>query len=622
MFQFGSALMRAVRGREGLLAVLSVAIAFHAVAYHYLEAYYAKNLPHYDSMGSYITMFEIINHYRAEGFMGALPIASGDFMSWMQGYFALFGAAFLNTTPESVQLLNSLAMLAFMLSIYAAAKAYGASEPKAYLLSLMVFLPDVFYDWLGGMLDMRRDFAFISFLGATFFLFFAFVQNRRPVTSALLGLTAGLTVYTRDNAIFFLVLIMAPILLAWLAAEWRSSRSLPLRRLFPAVFVAMLLILPWLYFNLASTLARRLNPFVIYGAGDSPWSSFLAHWVKPLALMFGWPGTYPSGLDAWEPPTELGRMLGAQLVAALLGGLGGPHATLFLTMLGVAIGGVVLWQLKRQGYLEWQIRRQNYGLGWVVVAGAWALVATYFVICVVVGLRALEYSSAQIPFFPSLLFFFSLLFGAGISLSRSNALSPRSVAALCGLSTLLVISWAILRMEVKAPEQTPHYISLARRLANTLVADGRAVSVAYLWHETISYDTLRFYGAQAGTRFGAEKFRFTFQGQRHDFAVGVPPGVSPEDMSHAAHEQIEQNADYVVLCTTAGTYSRKGHPLFLYEHGQPMVDALLHSENFAHVFEFEMWGQSFVLLKRQGKRRNAGQPAVLQSQALLLAARR
>lgn len=591
-------LIELVKNRSGLLSIFAVAALFHALAYYYVAVFYRNNLPHYDSIGSYTVMFEIINSFHAEGFAAAFSKSLTFWLSWLQSLFALFGAFFLSTTPEGLQLLNSIALLAFMLGVYAAAKSYDLSETKAFLLALMVFLPDVFYDWWGGVIDMRRDFTFVSFLGATFFMFFALVRKPGRAKSVMLGLLAGLTVYSRDASIFFLAIVMGPIVLAWLVCDWRRSLLQKLQRLLPAFAAAMVMVLPWLYANIGLALARRLDPFVMYGTGDR-WESFMSHWAKPLALMFGRLGRHPSGIDGWSPLTQLGQMLGAKQAAGFLGAVGGAHATLPLTILGLLIGGAILWKLRRIGYIQFHNPHSSHGAGWMVAGGAWALVSTYIVICYVVALKPLDYSSSQIPFFPSLLFFFSLLFALGIAVSSNYALPRKMTVTAVALVTFLVFLLAILRMEVKAPEPSSRYVGTAHRLAEIFDEDGKNISVAYLWHDTISYDTLRFYSAASGASSRVKKFLFSLDGTWLDFAVAVPAGVSPEKMLHAAREQIEQEADYVVLCKSEGAYDRKENLMFLFKYGQPMVDALIRSEKFKQVFEFEMYKQTFVVLKRR-----------------------
>jgi hypothetical protein len=66
----------------GFAALLAVAAVFHILEYHYLKNAYATHMPHYDSMGSYMYMYEVRNALHAEGFFPALKLASGHFLSW------------------------------------------------------------------------------------------------------------------------------------------------------------------------------------------------------------------------------------------------------------------------------------------------------------------------------------------------------------------------------------------------------------------------------------------------------------------------------------------------------------------------------------------------------------
>lgn len=582
-------LSNVLRKYSGLLAIFFVVAVFHILSYNYVAAFYRSNLPHYDSMGSYTTMFGIMNLFHAEGFLVALTVSSTHFLSWLQSLFALLSAPFLSATPEGVQLLNTLALLTLMLGIYTAAKAYGAGEVKAYLLSLMVFLPDVFFDWWGGMMDMRRDFAFVSLLGATFFIFFAFIRRPTRAISMMLGLLSALVVYSRDNSIFLLALIMVPIASFFVLADLKNRRLSILKGLAPGVGVGIILIIPWAYANLSLTLERRLNPFVIYGAGDSPWRSLVSHWDKPLALMFGRLGPMPTGNGGWSLLSPLGEALGADWAIRNFGPYTLPLTMLLLSMIGVTF--LTQWRNMR---MESKVMPLS-----LMASGAWALMVTYFVICYVVGLMPLDYSSAQIPFFPSLLFFFALFFVVGMAISAKGVPSQRGLAMIAVAVTLLVMAFSILRMEAKAPEPTARYVGVAQRLISMFAESGKDVSVAYLWHDTISIDTLLFYSAQSGAQTHFRKFTYSFDGRELDFAVALPNGVDPAKMSDSVRRQIESRADYVVLNASKGIYSQDRHDLFLFRYGQQTVDSLLQSSRFKRVYEFDLWAKPFVVLKRR-----------------------
>ncbi len=145
----------------GLVLLLLTGFMFHIVAYHVVGKFYDCQLPHYDSGGSYTFMNTVIQQYRFNGFVDALAHAKKYHLAWLQSFFALGFAPFLDTTPQSLQLYNSLCFFLLLLSIFLAAKGYGASEIKAYSISLIAFLPDVFYAWGGGIMDLRRDPAFV-----------------------------------------------------------------------------------------------------------------------------------------------------------------------------------------------------------------------------------------------------------------------------------------------------------------------------------------------------------------------------------------------------------------------------------------------------------------------------
>ncbi len=583
----------------GIILVLVTALVFHVLSYFYVKAFYEQNLPHYDSVGSYTLMFEIMNTYHRDGFMAALGDPSNYFLSWLQWLFAVLGAPLLSATPESLQILNSLALLIFMLSIYFAAKAYGAGTLKAYMIALIVFIPDVFYDWWGGMMDLRRDFAFFSLLGATFFTFFNYVWLPTKIKAIFLGLLIGLTVFSRDNAIFFVVFIILPMAICWFISKVYSKNGNPFKEILSVFLTSMAFILPWIYFSFNKSMARRLDPFTAYGGGADRWDSFMAHWEKPFQLMFGRVGDSPREFEFWTPLTPLGNYLGGKDLLSYMGHMaGGVKATLPITGGWLVSVGLIILIFNRVGWVNLKMPKWSKWL-WLLAAGIWALLVTYFMICYVVALKPLDFSSAQIPFFPSLLLFFSFLFIVGISIHSSDRLSK---AALNVIATMFVASLfvvVVLRLEAKAPEPTKKYVAIAKQLTTIFSEGNRGPSIAFIWHDTISYDTLAFYNAQLDKPNKLEKFRYYFEGNSLDFAVSKPSSVNQVKMLLAMKQQIDANADYVVVSPKPGVYNNYSHHFFVFQYGQDLVDTLLNDDRFHQVISYELWGTPFVVLKRK-----------------------
>ena len=550
----------------GWAAVALTVAAYHAIAAGYVAAFYARLLPHYDSIGSYIMMFDVMNAYDAAGFAKAAALASGFFLSLLQSGFALLAAPLSPPrSPAVVQLYNTLCLAAFMLSLYSAARSLGAPRWNAYLASLLPLLPDVFSDWWGGLSDLQRDPAFVSLLGATFFVWFSFVwrPSRRKALAA--GLLAALTLASRDTAPFIVAGAMGPIVLASAVFLWKRGMLRELRWGAWGLLLFGALAAPALYLALIPTLQRRLSAFH-YGMGASPAESFAAHWAKPFQIMFG------RGAD-----------------------------TLTLTLVGLAVLLVLVAALRWRRLVSVDARRlSDARLIAAVAGGVWVAVCIYLIVCVLVGLQALNYSETKFPFYPTLLLFISMLFAAVTSLRTAPGLTRVAAGAAALGVAAAVLGLNAARLDFRLNERLspePHYVALGKRLADFFAAQGDSVVIAFIWHDTISFDTLRFYLAEKRVASPPRKFLYTAGGASLDFAIGSTGGLAPEVLLAAIRDQVRRHADFVVVNAGADAYSKPGHHMFIFREGKPVVDSFLHDGKFRVEMEYELWGQQIRVLR-------------------------
>ena len=61
-------------------------IAFHILTVGHIVDFYARNIPHYDSVGSYIFGFQVIDTYHRDGWRAAFDQASTNSLSITQSY--------------------------------------------------------------------------------------------------------------------------------------------------------------------------------------------------------------------------------------------------------------------------------------------------------------------------------------------------------------------------------------------------------------------------------------------------------------------------------------------------------------------------------------------------------
>lgn len=545
-------------------------------------------------------MFELAKMVRAGEVSHAVGIAANGYLSWLQGYFAITTAHITEPTPQGQQLLNNLCLLFSLLSIFIAAKAYGGSDLRAYLLSLIPLLPDGIYDWWGGLPDMRRDFAFLTLLTSAYFLSLAYFVRETKWLALLTGVALGLTIWSRDNAIVILLFILGPMYLWRVSKAVRISNKKLMLNLIQPWIVGILIAAPYLYFATAMAIERRTNPFVVWGGGDSAWQSFVYHWDKPLALIFGRLGDLTSNIEAWQPLTSFGEFANLKYLVSSLGVAGGVPATLPVTLVLFALLLCILIVLgfKRAITMDTETFRNRKE---IAIWGAWACLAMYLILCAAVKLERLSLSETQIPFFPSLLLFYSLAFVFGMGVTSCKPMNNRMRIVVTLSISLIVLIGMALRLELKTPEQTGRYVSTAENILKSIASENDSPVLAFLWHDTISFDTLKFYSAQMERSFDIQKFRYRYKDREIDTSAPLPKGEDPVAMMREMLGQAKLNADYVIANTVTERYATSSHPMALFSHGDHLVAALLADKNFESVYEYALWNDGFVVLRNKSR---------------------
>ncbi len=588
------------RGRLAWALFIIISCLLYGVTNFYVEVFYVKNLPHYDSVGSYTFMFELAKMVRAGEVSHALEMAANGYLSWLQGYFAITTAHIIKSTPQGLQLLNNLCLLFAMLSIFIAAKAYGSGDLRAYILSLTPLLPDGIYDWWGGLTDMRRDFAFLTLLTSAYFLSLACLVRESKGLAILTGVALGLAIWSRDNAIVILLFILGPMYLWRFSKAARLSNKKLMFNLIQPWIVGILIAAPYLYFATTKAIERRTNPFVVWGGGDSAWQSFVYHWDKPLALIFGRLGDHSSHIEAWQPLTSFGEFVNLKYLASLMGVAGGVPATLPVTIVIFALLLCVLAFLgfKRAITMDTETFRNHKE---IAIWGAWACLAMYLILCAAVKLEKLSLSETQIPFFPSLLLFYSLAFVFGMGVTSCKPMNNRMRIVVTLSISLLVLIGTAVRLELKTPEQTGRFVATVENILQSIATErGRSI-VAFLWHDTISFDTLKFYSAQMEGPDDIQKFRYRYKDREIDTSAPLPKGEDPVAMMREMLGQAKLNADYVIANKVTERYATSSHPMALFSHGDHLVATLLADKNFEPVYEYALWNDGFVVLKNKSR---------------------
>lgn len=576
----------------GLYMLFALAIFYWVLTYVYVRKFYEVNLPHYDSMGSYTLMFHIIGSLEKGDLIAAISIAASNFLSWLQGFFPIIFFWFLDKTPESVQILNCGSSLIAAISIYLCAKKHNASEGAAFIASTLIYIPDIFYDWWSGMLDMRRDFSFIAFLIAFYFYLFLFIKKPSKKNAVLLGLLGSATVYSRDSAIVYLVLFSVPGVLFYFYENINGLRS-AIKKIIPTLVVFTSLTFPYFYLNYALILDRRFNPFVMFSGGLDFITSMQINWSKPFSLLFGSLGNIPTGNYGWPLLNPAMSNIGAEFSRDIFGFRTLPLSLLFLSSLFIlsflTISSFRLDSFKAI-FRELPVNR-------FILSGLWTLLVTYTLMVAWYGHKEM---GSMIDFMPTLVCFFSIGFYFITSLNITFTYKKFGFAFFITIYILLLIWISILKIESKAPQSQVNLLPVARQLAKIVNSNSSLDknSVAYLWHDGISIDTLYFYNAIDGIKSNFKKFTFTFNGRSLDYAVTVPVGVSHHDMLNAFELELIQKAKFIIINNSPDAYNQKNSEMFLFKYGKPAVDKIISDPRMKKIHEYQVNTESFSIYER------------------------
>lgn len=549
---------------------------FHCYSYLTVKKFYENHLPHYDSIGSLTGMFYIINTFKQDGIFEAFNLSRSSFLSWGQSFFAFLAAPFLDTTPESMQLYNSLCIVIFSISVFIAAKTSGANEIKAFLVSLIVFLPDTFYSWQGGLLDLRRDPAFLSLLGATFFMFFAYIWGPEWKKGIFLGIVAGLTGYSRGNALYFIISIMAFPLFIWAITILKNKDYNKFIHMIKwSIIPFLILSVPNIFYTFIPNFKRHSNPYVSYGFVSDPWESLSTYWNMPLKLMFG-------TIQGYE-----------------------GDGTFFITsffILGLLFFIFILMYFR---FLKINLNfLKSYLYIGFLLSALWTILSTMFLLCIILKWMPMSFHNAKCPFFPSLIglvsFFFVLFMSIEVGLRKIKIFF---VYAIVCILCVTIFSFSAYKIDLKSPPVEPkRHVEIAHELS-AMIKNLNVKQVAFIWFELINIDTLNYYLATKGSKKKISKFLYKSpDGYMLDFATGVPPNTDIKLHQTAIKEQIEKRADFVIVNINPASYANKTHHFFIFRYGQEIIESILKNDKFKKIYSYELWADKawksdFVVLK-------------------------
>lgn len=554
------------RGLLRYTLAIIITAGFHGVAYFALRHYYATHLPHYDSVGSYMMAYRLLALFHHAGLASALHEALHFSLSQTQALFTVIFAPVLSPSPASLQLYNSLCIGVMALAMADLAGRFQLSLWKTAAFLLMIIVPDTFWWWQGGLLDWQRDPSFLCLLTAAVLLFCSHMLEPTPLRGIALGVTAGLTLLSRDSAPLYLLAIFSGPLVLRLALLFR--RTFPADSwlaLLPPALAAAPFLLHYAAFQLEGTLARLGNTYVAFAAGASFLESVRGTAMVPVYLLLGPPGNFGSTLSLNE------------------------------TAFGIAAGTLLLLMVIRRLSFRDVLSRQS---ALVLFAGLWTYLSVSLLLHLYVGIRPFSFNSVKHPFYPTLIAFFCIAFVA-ILTAEIRIRSWSLKAALSAAVLLGLLSVDVARVEIKTPPPEPALVDGAHQMI-TAMGKTEGKIVAALWHEGISYDVLRYYILQHGEQ-PPSKLHFNNEaGVQLDTEIGTPSSDRETAyLMDKLENRIYACADFALVGRNPSVYDNPKHPLMLYTHGRRMIARLLASPTFETIYETKVQGEPVALLRRR-----------------------
>jgi hypothetical protein len=513
--------------------------------------YYNRGLPYYDSVGSYWNMFNIMNIVKSGEFLSGLTGSLNYSLSWLQSFFALATAHMFPAKPEYVIILNYLCLIVSMYSIKIFCLNLGMSKNKAGILSLLPLFPAASVSWVGGLIDMRRDFSYICLLCSGYFFTLIFYYNPGKKTAFATGILLALTQWSRGNALPYIMVIICPILIIFIFLLLRKRlNTKKYKAVIYGIISFLILAIPFYYFNLQSIFNKYV--YGSWGIGQSRFESTKAFFGSLFLLLFG-PGK---------------NMLVYNLIFLL--------AAVFL-----------IYFLRKSGII---LVRFN-----CTKKTRFLLFSSSFVILLMFILNSLIFgigkSGGIIPYLPVLIGFYSLVIYIAtltdVRFKRFNKVFNYWLIMFC------VIILSIFRISSDMPTVNPKLKEQAESAASLFKQEGIDSNIAYLWLDHINVHDLNFYLTQQGSN----PIR-TNSVLSPGVDLEMPPvsGVSIPSQITALKNGIYLKK-YIVISDDPSDYANpEGFFLFL-KHGKDIVGEILNDKNMVELVNFRNGNKNMLLIR-------------------------
>jgi hypothetical protein len=550
------------------LAVVGSSLALYALTFLVVRRHYAEFPPHYDSIGIYASLFEMVNQIHRSGIASVLNIAYFNGTSWLLPAYTLAIAWLPVTSPERLVSLNFVLLLAAQASIVVFGQTFGWSRLRQIVCALVPLVPGALYAWDGGIEDLRRDVQLVLLALAILFLSLAYVSQPSIWRGLALGLLVGLAQWSRDNAASVVGIVALPAIVLAIAQARSSGGFAWLVRLAAVPLVVFLLLaVPYYAATLPQTLLRYETS--VWGVGESRLESLQAWWWMPASVLHG-------------GDSRLGGRVRAALVTGTLA---------FAALVTMSL----LW---RRG----AVSLRTAGLGepgssLLLASGAWVVVAVVLYNALLLGYGARWHG---VPFLPAYVGIVALMIGLLGAVRREPGAHGRLIAWVAGVGAVLLVVSAPARMILNQPPPLGEAGVNAIRSAAFEIAD-RAGNrpVALLAYDTLSRHHAAYYLAQSGRPHLTEFEQVAVaSGDPIDLDQPIRADDTPDTLRARLDTALRRWADFALVYTDTNRYADPRETLWPYLLGKPVVDGLLADPGWKPVAYFTLRERDLVLLEK------------------------
>jgi hypothetical protein len=554
------------------VAVVGWSLALYGLTFLVVRRHYQEYPPHYDSIGMFSAMFEIVNELQRQSVATVAASAFAVGLSWLQPAYAMLLAWAPLKSPEGMVSLNFVLLVLAQLSILTYARTFGWSPLRQIVAATIPFVPGALYAWDGGIQDMRRDIQLLLLALAVLHLSLAYVAAPSWQRGAALGLLVGLAQWSRDNAAPVILLVCAPAVV-YAVALCRARGGVPGLARLGLVPVATFAILAVPYYMATLPLTIERYSTSVWGIGESRLESLLAFWNMPFNVLLGGDSRIS------------GRVRVALVTTALL-----------------TAAVVTTWLLQRRALVSIDLRRVRHGpFAMLLASGAWVVCAVFLYNTLVLGYGARWHG---VPFLPIMVGITAMLIGLTGTVRWEGPSTRRTALLIVGVGCLILLVSAPLRMVLNQPKAEGREGSdNLRQAAATIgkIANGRPVG--FLAYDTLSRHHARFYAMLAGrtaiTEFEPISNR---NGDPIDLDQPIRAGESPSQLQQRLDTALRGWAAYVLVYTDTARYADPRETLWPYLVGRPVVDRLLADPSWKPVARFTLRERDLVLLENTAVR--------------------